>query len=710
MPPSLTVFLSHTLAPVPFYMSSPIGKKGADVDPATIGDWEPPLDADPYASLSCAVKENNCGQHAGHSHGSQDRQLVLALLVKVRQLETQRLEDQAECTRMVATETDARETEDGKLEKAMGQYASKMNSQNMEEAQARAEADVGINAKLGKETEDRKASISEVATAAAAEQEARREADTNIQQNADKSINAALRHSNENDKLINAKLGKETEERKTEDGVLEKAMRQYVSKMNSQDAEEAQARAEADVGINAKLGKETEDRKASISEVATAAESEAHAREEADVAINAALDHLTEANKTINAALDQEVVDRKRGDNAYINKKAASNAGYSCDTAWAGSALPYGSLDDAKKRCNNDAECKYLHDVKNDNENWRTCSSVVFAADGKGAALTKQTINAALDQEVVDRKSDTESINAALDNEKKARATAITNAVEKEKKDRMVAETVLTEDVEQEASDRKTEDGKLEDADNATNTALVTETEARKAADGVHDATLLSRAGWALRVNEKLALKADKENVTARLTDIIKAVEKEKKDRAAGDGVLATADGSEAEARNEADKAISAALESGLAALEKETDARQTEDGVLATAATAEAKTRADADVLINAALDKETEDRQAADGVLATAAAELRAFAELLGAAYASEHVYSKEVFHAYINTKAASNEGYVCDTAWAGSALPYGMLLPAFSLAVLLCVPCNLVALLFFRLPVCISLPWFW
>ena len=50
-----------------------------------------------------------------------------------------------------------------------------------------------------------------------------------------------------------------------------------------------------------------------------------------------------------------------------------------------------GSLDDAKKRCDNDAECKYLHDYDNDDENWRTCSYVVFAADGKGAALTKQT-------------------------------------------------------------------------------------------------------------------------------------------------------------------------------------------------------------------------------------------------------------------------------------------------------------------------------
>ena len=91
----LSVCLSLTHAPVPFYMS-PTGKKGADEVPATVGDWEPPLDVDPYDSLSCAVKENNCGQHAGHSHGSQDRQLVLGLLIKVRQLETQRLEDQAQ--------------------------------------------------------------------------------------------------------------------------------------------------------------------------------------------------------------------------------------------------------------------------------------------------------------------------------------------------------------------------------------------------------------------------------------------------------------------------------------------------------------------------------------------------------------------------------------------------------------------------------------
>ena len=139
----------------------------------------------------------------------------------------------------------------------------------------------------------------------------------------------------------------------------------------------------------------------------------------------------------------------------------------------------------------------------------------------------------------------------------------------------------------------------------AAKAALDNETEDRKAADGVQDATLRSRAGWALRVNERLALKADMENVTARLTAITKAVENENVERAAQDWVLATADESEAKARAEAD----------VAALDHLTEANKT----------------------INAALDQEVVDRKLGDGKLATEAAELREYAELLGAAAAS-------------------------------------------------------------------------
>ena len=53
-----------------------------------------------------------------------------------------------------------------------------------------------------------------MATAAAEETKARTDAETHTQQDVVKAINAALRHSNENDNVMKDELGKETEARK----------------------------------------------------------------------------------------------------------------------------------------------------------------------------------------------------------------------------------------------------------------------------------------------------------------------------------------------------------------------------------------------------------------------------------------------------------------------------------------------------------------
>ena len=67
---------------------------------------------------------------------------------------------------------------------------------------------------------------------------------------------------------------------------------------------------------------------------------------------------------------------------AYVSGASAANDGYVCDS-W------FGTLPEAKDRCNADLNCVALHDFNNDGNNWRFCQSVTSQIDGPAATMLK---------------------------------------------------------------------------------------------------------------------------------------------------------------------------------------------------------------------------------------------------------------------------------------------------------------------------------
>ena len=69
-------------------------------------------------------------------------------------------------------------------------------------------------------------------------------------------------------------------------------------------------------------------------------------------------------------------------DTLYKSGGNAANGDYLCDS-W------YGTLEEAKIRCNADPNCVALHDFNNDGNNWRFCSSVTYQVDGPASTMLK---------------------------------------------------------------------------------------------------------------------------------------------------------------------------------------------------------------------------------------------------------------------------------------------------------------------------------
>jgi len=80
----------------------------------------------------------------------------------------------------------------------------------------------------------------------------------------------------------------------------------------------------------------------------------------------------------------------------YSDEPKADNAGFDCLCAtglgFCGAANTWvGTLAAAERKCDGNAECKYLHDWKADGSNWRACRKITSPGDGKAAIKKKSS-------------------------------------------------------------------------------------------------------------------------------------------------------------------------------------------------------------------------------------------------------------------------------------------------------------------------------
>ena len=85
-------------------------------------------------------------------------------------------------------------------------------------------------------------------------------------------------------------------------------------------------------------------------------------------------DHGNKANNSPLECLDS---------GGRYTSKIKNPTGNIWDAAW------YGSLANAKSKCNANRECKFLHDIDADGANWRACKSVTFHSSGSAATMTR---------------------------------------------------------------------------------------------------------------------------------------------------------------------------------------------------------------------------------------------------------------------------------------------------------------------------------